>query len=163
VRKHWQPFEQHFNRLLMVGDVDALWEHYDSARLLRTIAPPYAVMLRRGLLFSLRGEHRLANASLDEAWELSPPRERAALLGPMTRAKYETGDIDGVRVLAEQWRQRAVFPGPPSVYLAAACLADPREDAGRVDELLSEAMPHLGGADLVLAESIQARAASRNA
>ena len=162
VHRKWPAFEAEFNQHLMAGNVDALWNLYRDARLLRWLAPPHRAKLRLGMVLSLRGDHRRACEVLEAAWVLAPRQKRAELLGPLVRVKHALGDVDDLRPLAEQWRQHALFPGPASLYVAAAMLADPREtDTARALELLDEAVPGLSEEDRERARALRARAEDR--
>lgn len=138
VARRLPAFEHEFNRLLVRADADSLWRLYQRERLLRFCAPAWLILTKLGLILTLRGQFRAASGVLEEAYERSPKRRRADLLGPLARAKYELGDIDALRELASQWRARSPFPGAASVYLAAAYAADPREDRSEALELLEE-------------------------
>lgn len=150
-------FEREFNRRTMRGDVAGLWTLYRDARWLRWVAPTYRMRSKLGLILSLRGEHRNADRVLDEAWVLAPKHRRAELLGPLARTKYAVGDHEALRALAEQWRQRSLFPGAANVYLAAALLNGPDGDGARAAELLAEAEGQLSGTDAELAERLRAK------
>lgn len=150
-------FEREFNRRTMQGDVAGLWTLYRDARWLRLVAPAYRMRAKLGLILSLRGEHRNANRVLDEAWTLAPKHRRAELIGPLARTKYAVGDVDELLALAEQWRQRALFPGAANVYLAAALIDGPRRDPERAMELLVEADGQLSGSDAELAQTLRAK------
>lgn len=148
-------FERAFNRLAMQGDAEKMWSLYRDARLLRLAAPAYRMRAKLGLILSLRGDHRRAERVLEEAWERAPKSRRVELLGPLARAKYEVGDVDSLRVLAEQWRQRSLFPGAANVYLAAALL-ESSDDHERARELIDETEGRLSGEDAELAASLRA-------
>ena len=50
VHRKWPAFEAEFNQHLMAGNVDALWNLYRDARLLRWLAPPHRAKLRLGMV-----------------------------------------------------------------------------------------------------------------
>jgi len=138
VLRHLPRFESRFNALVIDGDLDALWSHYRAARLLRWSAPPWIMLSKLGLILTLRRQYRAANGVLEEAYVRAPRRRRADLLGPLARVKLEVGDMESLKEIATQWRARTMFPGPASLYLAAAYAADPREEPGAAEALLDE-------------------------
>ncbi|TVR03971.1 MAG: hypothetical protein EA398_03185 [Deltaproteobacteria bacterium] len=157
VRREAPRFEDTFNRLLQVSDVKGLTALYRSSRLLRLLAPDHWVLARLGIILTLRGQFREAEGVLEESWELAPKAYRLHLLGPMVRVKYELEAWGDLRALAEQWRQRSLFPGAANVYLAAALLEQPTPEATRARELLDEAEGSLAATERVLCASVRER------
>lgn len=160
VRRRAPTFEAEFNRRLQSGDLQGLSALYRDAKLLRLLAPEHWMLSRLGLLLLLRRQYREAEGVLEEAWEMSPRRWRVHLLGPLVQVKHALGEWDDLLVLAEQWRQRALFPGSANLYLAAALLARNPPECGRARELLDEAHGALGASDRALMDALRARVAA---
>lgn len=161
VHRNLPPFEAAFASLVPRGDVDGLQKLLDDARLLGRLAPPWVFMAKRGMLLELEGEHRAASRVLEEAYIRAPKSRRADLLGPLARNKYALGEFDALREIAVQWRARALFPGAPSLYLAAAYLADPREDVADARSLLEEVRVGLSPDERALREALMEKVAAR--
>lgn len=161
VRRQAPKFEAEFNRLLQAGDIKGLTAHYRGARLLRILAPEHWMLSRLGLILLLRGQHREAEGILEEAWEMAPKGWRQHLLGPLSRVKYELGEWEDLRALAEQWRQRSLFAGSANIYLAAALMERDPPQLERARELVDEARGSLGTSERALCEKVAAKIEQR--
>jgi len=137
--RRYEEVEQEFNLRLMSSDAEGMLRAYRKARAWSLFVPGYRTQSKLGMIYLLRERWKEAERVLEEAYEITPPRLRARLLGPLATAKFEVGSFADLYQIASQWRERTPTPGPASAYLAAAMVETNEGDDAQVDALLREA------------------------
>ena len=137
--RRYDEVEQEFNLRMMANDAEGMLRAYRKARTWSLFVPAYRTQSKLGMIYLLRERWKEAERVLEEAYEITPPRLRSRLLGPLATAKFEVGSFSDLFQIASQWRERTPTPGPASAYLAAAMVETGEGDRAQVDALLQEA------------------------
>lgn len=150
--KRLPRFEMEFNRFMQRGDISGMQKLYKESLFLQLMAPTDKMLAKKGMIYLESGDIRTAEELLEDAYDIAPPNRKANLLGGLARVKYQMGRFDELQEIAEQWRQRSLFPGSANVYLAAALLKSVQPDPEFARELLTEAKGSLAEQDRKLAD-----------
>jgi hypothetical protein len=129
--RRYEDVEQEFNLRMMSNDAEGMLRAYRKARTWSLFVPAHRTQSKLGLIYLMRERWKEAERVLEDAYEVTPPRLRSRLLGPLATAKFEVGSFSDLFQIASQWRERTPTPGPASAYLAAAMAET--GDGGRAD------------------------------
>lgn len=145
-------FEHQFVGLLQSNDVDGLKALLARSRLLRWMAPPSYIDVKRGLIALLDEDWPAALAHFERAERLTPAAFRAPLLPLLVRVKYENGLWDEAEALSRELVGTTDYPTSAELFLGLILVRRPEERAQGV-RLLEAAAESLGGRDKARAEA----------